>query len=365
MAETYDRAKDLKDFDDTKAGVKGLLESGVTKVPNIFIVPKDQDFPNSTTTTTTTTNPPRLEIPIIDAHDAEPGGARRVLVVEAVRRAAETRGFFQVKSHGVPVEVVEGMLEGVRRFHEQPREVRMEYYTRDYTRKVYYNSNFDLYESRVANWRDTLVCAMAPQPPDPAELPEACREILMDYSEHMERLGDFVFELLSEALGLAPNHLKDVDCTKGRVILSHYYPACPEPDLTIGTSNHSDPDFLTILLQDEIGGLQVRDRNQWIDVPPTPGAFVVNIGDMLQIISNDRFKSSEHKVLANAIGPRVSVACFYTTHWHPSSRLHGPIKELLSAENPPVYRETTVRDYLSHYNSRGLVGKSALDHFKV
>ncbi|KAK1308884.1 hypothetical protein QJS10_CPA09g01759 [Acorus calamus] len=360
MAETYDRAKEVKAFDDTKAGVKGLLESGVTKVPKIFIVPKDQNSPNSTTT-----SPPRLEIPIIDVHDAESGAPRRALVVDAVRRAAETGGFFQVKSHGVPVEVMEGMLEGVRRFHEQPREVRMEYYTRDYMRSVYYTSNFDLYKSRAANWRDTLTCVMAPQPPEPADLPEVCREILMDYSEHMERLGDFVFELLSEALGLAPSHLKDVDCTKGRVILSHYYPACPEPDLTMGTRNHSDPDFLTILLQDNIGGLQVRDQNQWIDVPPMPGAFVVNIGDMLQMISNDRFKSSVHRVLANAIGPRVSVACFYTTNWYPSSRLHGPIKELLSAENPPVYRETTVIDYNLHFSSRALDGKSALDHFKV
>ncbi|KAK8548618.1 hypothetical protein V6N12_061528 [Hibiscus sabdariffa] len=63
----------------------------------------------------------------------------------------------------------------------------------------------------------------------------------------------------------------------------------------------------------EIGGLQVLYEDQWIDVPPVPGALVVNIGDMLQLITNDKFKSVEHRVLANTEGPRVSVASFFTT----------------------------------------------------
>lgn len=186
----------------------------------------------------------------------------------------------------------------------------------------------------------------------------------MEYSENVHKLGVTLFELLSEALGLKPDHLIGLDCAKGHLILSHYYPPCPEPELTMGTSKHSDPDFLTILLQDQIGGLQVLYENQWIDVPPVPGALVVNIGDLLQLVSNDRFKSVEHQVLANHAGPRVSIACFLTPHLHPSTRLYGPIKELLSEDRPPVYKETSLKDFIAYYDKKGLDGNSALTHFK-
>ena len=105
----------------------------------------------------------------------------------------------------------------------------------------------------------------------------------MEYSKQVQNLGNLLLELLSEALGLKPDHLKDMDCSRGLAMLCHYYPACPQPELALGTSKHADNDFFTVLLQDHIGGLQVLHEDKWIDVPPTPGALVINIGDLLQV----------------------------------------------------------------------------------
>ncbi|KAK7350512.1 hypothetical protein VNO77_09211 [Canavalia gladiata] len=219
--------------------------------------------------------------------------------------------------------------------------------------------------SAAPYWRDTFNCYLYPDTPKPEDLPIVCRDILLEYGQHIMKLGTLLFELLSEGLGLNPNHLKDMGCAEGLITLGHYYPACPEPHLTMGTTKHSDNDFLTVVLQDHIGGLQVLYEDKWIDVNPVPGALVVNIGDLLQLITNDRLKSVEHQVVANHVGPRISVACFFCTGARASSKLCGPIKELLSEDNPPKYRETSVADYVLYYRAKGLDGTSALSHYRI
>ncbi|XP_059632385.1 1-aminocyclopropane-1-carboxylate oxidase homolog 1-like [Cornus florida] len=357
----YDRKSELQAFDDSKTGVKGLVDAGVTKIPSIFVHDqiKLQDKSDSCNS--------QFSIPIIDLQNINKDETLRHEIVEKVRDASEKWGFFQVVNHGIPISVMDEMIDGVRRFHEQDTEVKKHFYSRDVTRRFIYNSNFDLHRAPSANWRDTTSCVMAPHPPDPQELPALCRDIMIEYSKYLMEVALVLFELLSEALGLDSNYLKDMNCAEGLFLIGHYYPACPEPERTFGTSSHSDSGFFTILLQDQLGGLQVLQENQWVDVPPLPGALVVNIADLLQLITNDKFKSVNHRVLAKKRGPRISVAGFFRTHFREeiTSRVYGPIKELLSKDKPPIYRETTIKEFITHYYKKGLDGTSSLSKFKL
>ncbi|KAF8672465.1 hypothetical protein HU200_049678 [Digitaria exilis] len=209
---------------------------------------------------------------------------------------------------------------------------RRPYFTRDPARRVRYNS----FHSPAANWRDTLFLE-APE----EEVPPPCSAAVPEYARRVRGLGKRLLGLLSEALGLHAGYLPDYCCLGddvghgGPVVGCHYYPPCPEQSLTLGTTRHSDPCFLTVLLQDGVGGLQ--------------------------LVSNDRFKNVEHRVVAPAAGgggARVSVACFFrTTGDAASARVYGPIA---GVNPPPRYRPVTVKEFMGYYRDKGLDGTSAL-----
>jgi len=248
------------------------------------------------------------------------------------------------------------------------------------------------------------------------------RDILLEYLNQVKKVGTLLLELLSEALGLNSTYLADIGCAEGFYAFGHYYPPCPEPELTLGTSKHVDVVFLTVLLQDHVGGLQFLHKDVWIDVPPIPEALIVNIGDFLQacfvfffshtnvkymslfhavfvyfkdfvsshfykygisslwlillrkiimanifesqLITNDKFKSVHHRVPANLVGPRVSIASFFGTLHHPTTRTFGPIKELLSEKDSAKYKETSPQKFMDNYITKCNKGTSPRLHFK-
>ncbi|MCL7025196.1 hypothetical protein MKW94_004875 [Papaver nudicaule] len=372
-----DRIKELKAFDETKIGVRGLVDAGIKKIPRIFISPPTDDDDIKKILDSSVESTKEFCIPVIDLGGIKEGDDRHCkIIIDQVISACENFGFFQVVNHGVPKNIMDGMIEKVRMFHEQPNEVRSAFYKRNLASKSSYVSNFDLFKAPTANWRDTYYCSMAPTPPKPEDIPTILRDTIKEYSDYMGKLGLKLFELISEGLGLKRNHLKDMECAKGWALLCHYYPECPQPELTIGISKHSDADFLTILLQDNhVSSLQILHKNQWVDVPPVDGAFIVNVGDLLQvsisfynndIVSNDRLKSVEHRALTNLKNPQVSVACFFDgSYLEKPTREYGPIKELLTEIDRPKYRETTSYEYVTHSYEIGLKGKSTLTMFKI
>lgn len=111
------------------------------------------------------------------------------------------------------------------------------------------------------------------------------REIVRSYSIQVRELGFRIQELISESLGLEKDHIKNVLGEQGQHMAVNFYPPCPEPELTYGLPAHTDPNALTILLQDlSVAGLQVLLKDgKWVAVNPHPDAFVINIGDQLQV----------------------------------------------------------------------------------
>ncbi|KAK0608034.1 hypothetical protein LWI29_024518 [Acer saccharum] len=164
----YDRASELKAFDETKSGVKGLVDAGITKIPRMFYQSLESLYDHPVASEN------QFIFPVIDLEGVDKDPAQRKEIVERVRNALEKWGFFHVINHGIPVSVLEEMEDGTCRFYEQDNKVKKEFYTCDHLRVVY-NANFDLYASPAANWRDTMCCFMAPNPPKPEEMLAICR----------------------------------------------------------------------------------------------------------------------------------------------------------------------------------------------
>ncbi|KAK9061054.1 hypothetical protein SSX86_018234 [Deinandra increscens subsp. villosa] len=349
------------DWPEPVVRVQSLSESGTPIIPDRYIKPPtDRPSLNS--------SPPDLNIPLIDLSGLNsPEASLRHATLNQISAACREWGFFQVVNHGLRPELVDGAREIWREFFHESMEVKQKYANSPKTYEGY-GSRLGLQKGAILDWSDYYFLHYLPSSLKDhnkwPEKPTSLREVVEEYSKEIVRLGRDLLEAFSVNLGLRGDFLQNKFGGEdvGACLRVNFYPKCPQPDLTLGLSPHSDPGGMTFLLPDEnVCGLQVRRDEQWIMVKPARHAIIVNIGDQLQVLSNAIYKSVEHRVIVNENKERVSLAYFYNPK---SDLLIQPASELITPETPALYPAMTFDEYRLFIRTRGPQGKSQVESLK-
>ncbi|XP_057836586.2 protein DMR6-LIKE OXYGENASE 1 [Cryptomeria japonica] len=303
------------------------------------------------------------KFPVIDLRDLD--GPHRIKVVNEIRRACEEDGFFKIINHGVPETVMKSMMDIAREFFEMPVEDRACLYSENPWQAARVSTSFNVTEDKFYNWKDSLrhLCNPVEEFINSwPEKPALYREVAGKYSKEIRVLVLRLLAAISEALGQDSDYLNAILGKHTQALQINYYPACPNPDLTLGIAPHSDPGGITVLMQGDVSGLQVLKDGKWFAVEAIPNAFVVNVADQIQVVSNGRFKSAEHRAVTNKTAARISIPTFYS----PSLETFiGPAPSMVDDEHPALYRRYKYEEYMTAFWNQSLKGKSILDRFKI
>jgi len=297
-----------------------------------------------------------MHVPLIDLSAGDDAALAR-----AIDAALREAGFFTIIGHGVPVARFDAAFEASRRFFIQPLEQKTRWHVDRWPLKRGYDPIGwqaldvgmppDLKESFYTG-NDSL----GPnQWPDESLVP-GFRAACEQYAQAMEVVARRLMALFAQALGMAPHafdgYMRDPTCTTR---LLHYppQPATAAPG-QIGCGAHTDWGALTLLAQDDAGGLQVqRSDGRWSDVAPMPGALVVNTGDMMPRWTNDRWRSTMHRVINRQSGrDRWSIAYFFDLD--PEARI-APLPCCIGPGNPARYEPVTAGEHLIEMYKRTTV----------
>ncbi|KAI5058116.1 hypothetical protein GOP47_0026286 [Adiantum capillus-veneris] len=272
-------------------------------------------------------------------------------LVADVGSACEEWGFFQVVNHDIPLTVIHNLKEGAKAFFAVPLEQKL-HIKRTFENPLGYNDS-ELTKN-IRDWKEVLDIAAEGSlelPADfdgddlrtrrtpnqwPPSMPHL-REAIEEYISSAKELAFTLLHLIAQSLNLPANHF-DYQFIGSKIVrlrLNHY-PVCAAPELALGVGSHKDTSGLTILLQDDVGGLEVKRKDgEWIPVKPNPTAPVINVGDLIQLYSNDMYQSVEHRVVVNKNVDRYSFPLFFSpAHWVNVS----PIPQLTDEQCPPKYR---------------------------
>jgi isopenicillin N synthase-like dioxygenase len=306
------------------------------------------------------------QIPIIDVADLVANGPGRDAVARRLGDACRENGFFYVVGHGVDQELQGRLRELSRAFFarglEDKLKVRMALGGRAW--RGYFRVGDEL-TSGKPDQKEGLYFGAELPPDDPLVLkgtplhgpnlfpdqPEGFREAVLDYMKALTGLGHHLMAGLALSLGLDESYFAD-RCTGDPLTLFRIfnYPPPADPDLW-GVGEHTDYGLLTILLQDDAGGLEVKSRSRWIPAPPVPGSFVCNIGDMLDRMTRGLFRSTPHRVRNPALRDRLSFPFFFDPNFFAPVR---PVDLPEGTEPPPDDRDerwdrASVHEFLGTY----------------
>lgn len=306
-----------------------------------------------------------------------------IAVISQVGNACETWGFFQVINHGIPLDKLHNIDQVARKFFSLPPQEKGEVRKDEENPMGYHDTELT---RNVRDWKQvfdfTTKDDKTPIPVSPDDLhaakpvvnrwpdnPPEFREVAEGYAKEVEKLAFKLMEVIALSLGLPAERFYGFfkDQTTSFIRLNPY-PPCPSPNLALWVGHHKDAAGLTILAQDGVAGLHVRQKvdGEWVLVKPAPGALIINVGDMTQVWSNEKYESVEHRVIVNSDKDRVSIAYFFNPAFHAMVK---PLDELVNAQNPPKYKELNWGAFLmtrknSNFKNLG-VENIQISHFKI
>ncbi|GLJ11881.1 hypothetical protein SUGI_0179160 [Cryptomeria japonica] len=305
------------------------------------------------------------QVPVINLFNFQSNNLDKIR--QDVGKACREWGVFQVINHEVPTRLLDDMRDIGLKFFETPVEHKLKYACKSGSpTSEGYGSKMLVKEDQVLDWRDYFNHHTQPisrrNPSCWPDDPPFYRETVQEYSEQIKLLAQRLLAVISESIGLKSTYIQDVISEPYQNITISYYPACPQPELALGLQAHSDMGAITLLIQDEVGGLQVLKEGEWITVQPLRDAIVVNLGDQTQILTNGTYKSAEHRAIVNAHKARLSVATFYDPSRQTRIR---PAPELVSKDSLPRYREVLYGDYVNAWYTKGPEGKRNIDELSI
>ncbi|KAI4312287.1 hypothetical protein MLD38_037112 [Melastoma candidum] len=304
------------------------------------------------------------EIPVIDfaklkAHEESPE-------LQRLHAACKDWGFFQLVNHRMSPSLMEAIKRGTVELFDLPEEERSRY-EQKVGEMEGFGRTFVVSDDQKLDWADVFHLYTLPRslrkPHLFSELPLPYRDDLDAYSEETKKLAVELLRLMGKALGMDSREVSELFEEGIQGMRMNYYPPCPQPELVIGLSSHSDADAITILHQvNETEGLQIQKDGVWIPVRPLPGAFIINVGDIVEMVTNGIYRSINHRATVNTTRERVTVASFYSPRME---AVIGPAPSLVTADNPAQFRRITVAEHLNGYLTSELKGKAYLDSMRI